>query len=287
MRPHKRLWLTAVLLSAVFFAGLNIAMPWAISRFIGELSSPEGKSIADYTWFLWVWAGIRLLVFALGRIQIYIHFWAITRTLRDIDLKSFRTTLSHSNDFFANNFTGSLVTKLNRFTRSFDILATAVMFDLTSLSVQAIFPFVIFMFIAPTIGIILLVWTVIFVVVLIYIHKMKIPIASKGSSYDSEVTGVVADTVTNALSVKMFASFSSEYSAFKSLSQKRLKARFKNLIYNDIIRVYKIISIIILQILVFYFSIKFAKDGTLKIADILLIEFYIQQLTMGLWNFGK
>lgn len=277
----------ALVLSVIFFVGMDIAEPWLVSRFIGELNHISGKSIADLTWFLWLWAGVRVGVFILGRIQIRIHFKAIVQALQDIDLLSFKTTLAHSSDFFANNFTGSIVTKFNRFSRSFDTLANALMFDIAALFVQVVFPFVILMFIAPTIGVILLIWIVIFVTILVKLHSKKIPKSRAVAKYDSKVTGAVADTVTNALSVKMFASFKQEHKSFKSLVQERALVRRKNMLYGDYIRMYKTISMVLLELLVFYFSIKFAVQGTLSVSGVLLIQLYIQQLMTSLWEFGK
>lgn len=287
MRPHMKLWLPAVVLSLTFFVGLNILQPWLVTRFINDINNISGKSFSDVSTFIWIWAGARIGVMLLGRVQIRLHFKGMVRTLRDIDLKSYEVTLSQSSDFFANNFTGSTVTKFNRFARSFEVMASSIMYDATSLIVQFIFPFIILMFIAPTIGVILFVWTITFVSALVYLHRRKIPLSRRVATYDSKITGSVADAITNALSIKMFARFKDEYGSFRTLSQQRMRTRYRNLIFGDYIRVYKTSSMIVLEVLVFYFSIKFAVDGTLNVGEILLIQLYIQQLMVSLWNFGK
>jgi ATP-binding cassette subfamily B protein len=287
MRPHRTLWITAITLSILFFIGLDVILPWMISRFIGELQNLDGKTFSDYSWFLWAWVVVRIFVFILGRIQIRLDFKALTRTMRDIDLKSFDATLSHSSDFFANNFAGSVVTKFNRFSRSFDVIAAAVMYDLSALFVQLVFPITILYFITPVIATILLVWSICYGAMIIVLHRRKIPLSRDVAEYDSRVTGHVADAITNTLSIKMFAMQRLEQASFKDLSEERVLIRMKNLIFGDYIRVYKTIFIIVLQTAVFYFSIKFALDGTLNVAEVLLIQFYIQQLAVSLWNFGK
>ena len=287
MRPNKQLWLASIILSALFFVGMDILQPWLISRFIGDLSNISGKTVSSLSRFVWLWAFARIVVFLLGRVQIRMHFKVMTRALRDLDLLSFKTTLSHSSDFFANNFTGSIVTKFNRFTRSFDVLANALMFDITSLTVKLIFPFLILMFIAPIIGIILFIWATLFITILVKLHAKKIPRSREVSAYDSMATGVVADTVTNAMSVKMFASFTHEYQSFEKLSQDRMLVRYKNLLFGDYIRMYKTISMTTLEVLVFYFSIKSVVQGSLSVSGVLLIQLYIQQLMVSLWDFGK
>ncbi len=287
MRPRKWLWLVAFLAHTFFFIGVNVLQPLLISQFVGELSNISGKVISDFYRFIWIWVGLHVIQTAFGRIGIYSWFHALAKTLMDIDLKSFRATLSQSSDFFANNFTGSLVTKFNRFTRSFDVISTSVMFDLNSLMVQVAFPFIILLFVSPVIALVFFVWSVLFALSLVYLHKKKLPRARAVAEYDSKVTGSIADTLTNALSVKMFARYSAEHESFRLLGLERVKARMRNMIFGDVIRVYKVFVITILEVPVFLLSAKFAIEGKAGVADIVLIQLYIQQLIRSLWDFGK
>ncbi len=287
MRPHRLLWAISLFTGVLFFTGINVILPFLISKFIGSLTNVDGKSFNDFSAFLWAWGGVRFSLVIIGRIEIITTNIALTRTLRDIDLKSFSVTLAHSSDFFANNFTGSIVTKFNRFARSFDALSQAVVFEFTSLVVQIVFPFIILLYIAPTIAFIFLVWALIFGASLVYVHKKKIPQSRRVSEFDSRVTGAVADTITNALSVKMFSSFTSEFKSFTKLSQQKADARFKNLLYGDFIRVYKFIFITALELLIFIFTIQAVTSGSIDVADVVLIQLYVLQLVTSLWNFGK
>lgn len=287
-RPHWRLWTTAFLLSLVFFVGLNIVMPWITSRFVARLSTVDSStSIGDFMPLIAAWFVVRTAVFIEGRFQIRLHFKAQTRTLRDIDMASFDAIMAQGSDFFANSFTGSLVTKFNRFARSFETLANAAMYDLSMLLVQLIFPIGILLFIAPIMGVVLAVWAVIYAYFLVVVQRKKIPYSRDVAAHDSKITGAIADIVTNSLPVKMFARLPIEGDNFRAKSNERRRARYKNLIIGDNIRVYKSAFIIILQSIVFYLSAKFALDGTLDISQVVLIQFYILQLMSSLWEFGK
>ncbi len=247
----------------------------------------EGKDLGHFVSFIGIWVGLSVVQTVIGRIGIYTWFMAYIYTIRDIDLTSFRTILSHGSDFFTNNFTGSLVTKFSRFGRSYDILSKSVMFELNSILVQIVFPFVILLFIAPVIAVIMLGWTVVFIGSLLYLHKKKIPRSRLVAEYDSKSTGAVADVITNALSVKMFARFPAELASFTALSNLRVKARFRNMIFTDFIRTYKVVFILILEVPVFLLSAKFAIEGRANIGQILLIQLYIQQLLRSLWEVGR
>jgi ATP-binding cassette, subfamily B, bacterial len=287
MRPQKWLWFIAFTAHIIFFIGVDVVAPILVSRFIGDLTHIEGKTISNFYPFLWLWLALHFGQTFFGRIGIHTWFRALAYTLMDLDLKSFTTTLSHSSDFFSNNFTGSLVTKFNRFTRSFEIISTAAMFDLNSLFVQIIFPFGILLFISPPIALFFLVWSILFAWSLVYLHKKKLPRTRKVAEFDSKATGVVADVITNALSVKMFSRFPDEYASFRRLGAERVKARYRNMLFGDVIRVYKVLFIIMLEVPVFYLSAKFAIEGRMNVSQILLIQLYVQRLITSLWNFGK
>ncbi len=287
IRPRKWLWLVAFLFSAAFFIGVNVLQPILISKFIGMLTNIDGKTLADFSGFIVMWVGLHVIQTVFGRVGIYAWFYAHSYSLMDIDMSSFKATMSQSSDFFANNFTGSLVTKFNRFSRSFDAVFRAVMWDINSLLVQIIFPFVILLFISPIIAVIFLVWAVLFATSLFYLHRRKYPLAKKVSEYDSSVTGVVADVFTNVLPVKMFSSYKAELKSLQNLSLKRAKARIKNQFHTDYIRVYKVVVITIMEVIVFLLSAKFAIEGKVNVAQIVLIQLYLSKLIGSLWEFGK
>ena len=287
IRPRKWLWLAAFLFSTVFFIGVDVLQPILISKFIGMLTSTDGKTLADFSGFIVMWVGLHVVQTAFGRVGIYAWFYAHSYSLMDIDMSSFKATMSQSSDFFANNFTGSLVTKFNRFARSFDAVFRAVMWDINSLLVQIIFPFVILLFISPIIAVLFLVWAILFAISLFYLHRRKYPLAKKVSEYDSSVTGAVADVFTNVLPVKMFSSYKTELKSLQNLSLKRAKARIKNQFHTDYIRVYKVVVITIMEVIVFLLSAKLAIEGKVNVAQIVLIQLYLSKLIGSLWEFGK
>lgn len=287
IKPRKWLWLLAMFGSILFFIGVNVLQPLLLSQFVEKLTNIQGKTLQDFYVFLMLWVAVHIGQSAFGRLGLYTWFHAIAYSLKDIDISSFKATMSQSSDFFANNFTGSLVTKFNRFTRSFDTTARAAMFDLNTLLVQVTFPFIILLFIAPLIAVIFLTWAILFAISLLYLHKRKYHKAQLVSEYDSKVTGRAADTFTNVLNVKTFSRFTPELKAFEEISQSRVKARIKNLYANDYIRIYKVVVITILEVVIFILSIQYAINGTVSVAEALLIQLYLRQLITSLWDFGK
>lgn len=287
MRPRKWLWLIGFLATTLFFIGVDVVAPYLISRFVGALTDIQGKTLSDFVPFIFLWIGLHVVQTFFGRIGIHTWFRALAYSLMDLDMMSFKTTLSHGSDFFSNNFTGSLVTKFNRLSRSMEVITSAAMFDMNALLVQILFPFIILLFVSPAIALIMLGWSLFFAASLTYLHKRKLPRARKVAQYDSQVTGAFADVVTNILSAKMFSRFPAEEQSFQRIANSRAQARLHNWFFGDIIRVYKVVLIIVLEVPVFLLSAKFAIEGRASVQQILLIQLYIQQLIASLWEFGK
>lgn len=287
MKPQWYLWLIAFLGHTAFFVVVNVLQPIVISRFIAEVSDITGKTLDSFWPIIWAWIGLHVAATTVGRIGIYTWFYATANTMKRIDLKSFEVTLSQSSDFFSNNFTGSLVNKFNRFTRSFEVIQKIAMFDLNSLLVQFVVPTIIISTISPTIAAGFFTWSLFFAVSVGYLHKRKMPKSRKVAEYDSRVTGQVADVITNVLPIKMFSSFRREYVSFEQLGTKRVKARLKNMIATDWIRLYKVLIVTILEVLVFYFTARLAIGGSIDVEGALLIQFYVFRIASSLWEFGK
>ncbi len=287
IRPRKWRWLVAFVLTTIVFVCSFFFQPLVLSKLFGELANISGKTFADFAVYVWAWILIFLLQLVSGRVGLFFWFYAHSYSLMDVDMRSFKATMSHSSDFFSNNFTGSLVTKFNRFTRSFDTLSRALIFDINALIVQIVFPFVILLYVSRPIAFVFMGWTLLYSSSLVYLQKKKYPRAKKVAEYDSKVTGVVADVYTNVLPVKMFSSFGKELLAFESVSRQRAKARIHNLFGNEYIRIYKFVASTFIEVLIIILSIKFVLDGTVSLAQMLLVQLYLRQLISGLWEFGK
>ncbi len=287
IRPRKGLFFISFIASTLFFTCNYILLPLLISKFVGMLTNINGKELADFTNLILMWLVLAAAELTLGRINLYTWFRVMSYSLMDLDMMSFRVTMKQSSDFFANNFTGSLVTRFNRLSRSFNLIGNALIFDLNALFVQIVFASIVLFFVSPIIAVVFLVWSLFFAYSMIYLHRRKYPKARAVAEYDSHATGFVADSFTNVLSVKMFSSFNAEYKSFERLNLKRAKVRLVNMLANDHIRVFKFINVLIMEIVVIILSAKLAIEGTISIAEVILVQLYLRQLISGLWEFGK
>ena len=287
MKGSRALWLLGFLGSMLFFIGVDVIGPYILSRFINGLSTIDTFGYQGFRNFIILWVGLHIAQTSIGRVGMISWIKASTRIRQKLDGQVFTKIMNQSTHFFNENFVGSLVSKFNRFDRSFDTIQTSVMMDFSSLTVQIIFPFIILFSFVPVIAIIMLVWVVIFSVVMVFMYRFKTHRAQAVAAQDSKITGLFTDLATNALSVKLFSKQKLELKSFERQNEIRKNLRRANWYRNDVIRVVKVVFITALEVPVFYFIFKSAEAKEIDVGQIILIQLYIGQLISSLWNIGK
>ena len=97
------------------------------------------------------------------------------RVMADLCTESFRVLLRHSHGFFANNFTGALVQKVNRLSRSFERFWDAIQYGFFPLSIRIIGTIILLWTVNSSVAIAMLVWTILFIIfnVLFSLYKIR------------------------------------------------------------------------------------------------------------------
>lgn len=263
----------------------DMGTSYVLSLIIDKLSKfTQGSSATE----LWLLFGVFIALIVVGnigwRITARIYIRQSAKTLRDLENMMFQRLMKHSYKFFTNRFSGSIVTQFNRFLRSYENLEDIVTFEIFEMSLRIIFSVVILMFVAPWIAWALVVWTVLFVLSIGWLAYKKMPISKESAAADSRVTGDVADSVTNVLTIKMFAHSGFEHKRFKNTSDRRFRIRIRSWMFDEYIRALQAFLMIIFQIVVIYFSIRFVVDGTMSVGVVLLAQLYIGRIYNDLWN---
>ena len=195
--------------------------------------------------------------------------------------------MKHSYGFFSNNFTGSLVQKVNRFGKSFERLADRVLWDLLSLVIRAISIIIIVFFINKLIASVIFIWSVVFVVfnVSFSIWKMKYDIAV--ATIDSKVTGYLADTITNQNTIHLFNGIKFESKKYKDMTDEQARVTRFNWNLLNLIEAGQSFLGFTIEFLLFYFTIKYWQQGLVTIGFFVLLQVYILYLIDQLWSFTR
>jgi ATP-binding cassette subfamily B protein len=247
----------------------------------GDLWASFGPELVWYT-ALVLFSGIFL-----WRIAIY-FVWTLERhVLRNIHREIFAHLMQLSAAFHANHFGGSLVSQANKLSGAFVRMADTTWFNLYGLILSFIFAMVILLPLAPTIAILLLVFSVAFMAGSIYITRIIRKLSSKLAARETKQTGFLADVVTNVLAVKSFAGGTFERNRYGDATDKTAQATHK-LMWASLKRE----SVFALEtttigIIALLFAIGGVVADNADVGTAFLIVTYTGMITMRLWEFGN
>ena len=226
------------------------------------------------SWFFW-----RLSSFMASNFQ--------TKVMRDLANTCFAYLHKHSINFFNNNFVGSLVKKVNRFSRSFDTIFDIFFYEVLQIVTNLGIIVAILFYTDTVLGLIVVAWVFVYVLVNYSFSLYKMKYDLKRSETDSEATGVLADTITNHQNVKLFNGYNNELNWFSSVIE-RLRL-LRRLCWNlgNVFEAFQALLMVFLEIGMFYFGLKLWLKGLFTVGDFVLIQAYVIQIFHRLWNFGR
>ncbi len=200
---------------------------------------------------------------------------------------SFDYVIKNSHSFFANNFSGSLVQKIGRFSRAFEVLTDSVIYNMMPLVVAVIGSIWVTWFIVPSFSIIIAVWVTVFTIFSIIFSTWKLKYDKAASAADSITTGYLSDSITNNNAISFFTGHEFESKGFKNVSNEQAKKTLFSWRLGNIIDIIQMFLISLVEFFVFYFAIKYWKVGAISIGTFVLCQVYIVGLAQQLLGLNR
>lgn len=221
------------------------------------------------------------------RIGMYLFDTMEARVMARLKQNAFDYMIRHSHTFFANNFSGSLVQKVGRFSRAFESLADSLAFNLMSLVVTVVGSIWITWFIAPVISIIMIVWVFIVSIFNISFSSWKLKYDKIAAEADSHTTGYLSDSITNNNAVSFFTGHEYESKGFRNVSNDQARKTLFSWRLAELVDGMQVLLIILVEFFIFYYAIKYWELGLITIGTFVLAQTYIISLSQQLWGLNK
>jgi ATP-binding cassette subfamily B protein len=222
------------------------------------------------------WVFWRLSGLALTRMQI--------ETMHDIEERVFRHLSRLSYRFFANSFSGSLVTQANRFVNSFERLYDTMSLQVLPLVVRLIGAVIITATFAPFIALALLVFSLLFTASAVYLFYRKAPYSRAAVEEHSRLTGRLADNLTNISAIKYFAREQDEIKSYNDISRHLATLMYRNWYWGEAIIAWQALIMIIFESATFIVSLHLVAAHVIDFAQFVLIQSYIFGVFGSLWG---
>ena len=288
VKPDRFLFFPAYIL---FFCAqlVNLFVPLYYKRFFDVISKSTDNNITAtalvhivviililhaFNWIFW-------------RIAINMYNVMQSRTMSRLRQNSFDYMIKHSYTFFANNFSGSLVQKVGRFSRAFESLTDSLAFNLVPLILTVIGSILITWFIIPIFSIIIIIWVFIMIIFSIVFSTWKLKYDTAASEADSITTGYLSDSVTNNTAVSFFTGHIYESEGFKGISNDQSAKQLFSWRLGDLVDAVQTGLIALVEFFVFYYAIKYWKSGLITIGTFVLAQTYIVGLSQQLWGLNR
>lgn len=291
--PHARKhWVSCTLVFSGYAVGVafdSILRPYIYKELIDVLSSGgDMEVIIERAMFLWFLLCGSVILHNIGfRMGDYANSYFQSNIMKELHDAAFRRLLRHSYHFFSNNFSGSIVAKAKRFTRSFETFFDVVSYQLW-FSLLVLTGIIVVMFItAPVLAWIFLVWTAVYIFITGLFIRKKIGYDLSEAEADSSVTARLADSILNVLNIKMFSADKQEGKSFHAVTADEEQKRRRAWNYGNFQYTVQACLMGILQVSVIFLSIRLWSAGELSIGMIVLLQLYMLNLFDILWNLGK
>jgi ATP-binding cassette subfamily B protein len=206
---------------------------------------------------------------------------------QDLYTTCFKYLHRHSFSFFNGNFVGSLVKRVHRFVRSFVNIYDNVVWYLMGLCVDIVTIFIILTQRNIWLGVIILVWTIVFLIINWFLAQYKLKYDILYSEADSKASGYLADTITNNVNVKLFNGFGRELDSFKTLTEKVKKLRKIKWYLESTFEAIQGFLMIALEIGMFYVAVILWEKRIINVGDFVLIQAYVLHIFNQVWGFGR
>ncbi len=283
-------WLvTSLLLGSFLIEIAGVISPLFIKQFIDQISEGDVSDGVAYGLFVILgFYGLTMLMGWIGRrIQMLSMMYLEAKVMVDLYNKAFAYLIGHSHDFFTKNFAGSLQRRISRYAQSFESVVDIFTFSFFSTAVFSVGVIIVLIQRNIYIGLGILVWTILFIWIQMVMTKWRQPLRVKRAAEESNVTGVLSDSVSNQSTISLFAADRHERSILGNALGKWYRATMKSWTADVWIMGVQGIFAIIIELALLGGAVLLWQQGLITIGDFVLIQVYIIGLVDRVWGIGS
>lgn len=265
----------------------DMLLPFFYKRLFDGLADPARNNIATLVVIL-VWI---LAMHCIARLGFFLaqftESYGVAKVMSDLLDTCFKYLHGHSHGFFNNSFTGSLVRKATRYTRSFEDINDQIIWSIVPAFITLISSIFILGYRNIWLGIGVFLWSVAFIGVNYRFVLYKMRFDARRVEADTAVSGHLADTLTNHLNLKLFGGIEKEYSFFASLTDAWFRKQRKVWQLNAYSFSVQSLFMYALEFGVLYYALHMWRQGAFTVGDFVFLQGIVLQIGHQLWGVGR
>ncbi len=268
---------TGVILGSIGLQGTGLASPLFMRQFLNELIAltPGPTSIHPILITLGLIGITWALDWTISQIQRESNEHLEAKVMERLYNENFEYVLKHSHNFFASNFTGSLVHKIGRYSSAFETLFDSIATQMFPTLLFVTGATVILFIRNHTLGLILAVWVVLFILLQIYLSRLRQPIRMVRAERGSKMTGMLSDAISNQSTISLFAANAYEGKSFSKAVREWGEANLRSWRSDGWTQALLALLMTGLQLGLVYGAVIYWSRGLLTVGDFYLIQAYL------------
>ncbi len=267
---------------------IGIITPLFYKQFFDILTTAKGtQAVPDLVKVLLFILGMNGLSWVAYRTATFLDSYYHSHMTARIKQHAFQYLMHHSYSFFANNFGGALVQKVNRLARSFERILDRFIWDLIPMVVRVGGITIALWYLNRTIAIALLVWTVLFIVMHYFLSNWKLKYDETRAEKESKTSAVLADAITNHTTIQLFTGLSEEFKRYYTITEEHAKSVLKAWNISNTIEAIQTAFFVFIEFALLYLGVKYWSLGLITIGTIVLLQTYLGNIISRLWDFGR
>jgi len=281
------------LLLSVAFTGIilstiaDLILPQFYKELVDDLTSVPHNQLHILLNVLILIGAIKICSTVFYRIGHFTQNFFIARVMSDLLNTCFRYLHGHSYGFFNNAFTGSLVRKATRYSRSFEDIIDQVLWQIIPSSILLVSVIIILGHKSWLLGFGVLGWALVYICINVWFVRYKLKFDVVRVASDTAVSGHLADTLTNHLNLKLFSGMQSETGRFEDLTDNLFTNQRRVWDMDAISQGLQSLFMIVLEVGALAIALHLWQQGNFSAGDFILLQTYILAISFHLWGVGR
>lgn len=280
-------WSIVVMVLLALIWAINVSLsPYLLKIILNQVVDAPGSNLWETAgWAILFYLALSFMMVVAYRLYDYfVSIRMIPEMRRSIATTAMQKLLGQSHHFYQNNFTGSLVNKVNDLTTSIpDILRI-----ITDHFLPLFFVIIIAVFTLRQVGVVfalcMFAWSFLFMLGSILLSGRMNRLSDDWSECGSTLTGKMVDALSNMLSIRLFARKKAEIHILDEIFDKAVTAEKRMEWTNFWIWLTYGFSFFITQILNFYFLIKGHGEGWITVGDFVIVTMINISIVEFMWQ---
>lgn len=289
-KKTKKYGILSVVMFGLWIIVFSALIPLLYKQVIDVASRQVGTGLYELHQFIPI---IIIIVFSyfighvFSRIGSYSMSYFRSKMTFAMNKKSARSILDHDQNFFANNFVGTLTNKVSRLSSNYSGLFESISFGFFLLFVDIVISVAILTYQNIYLGLLFFVFMTFFVLFSFTFTKKQAVLDKERSRIGSQTKGRLSDIISNVFNISIFSNNPYE----KKLFDKQLSD------YNDVslsswnfqnkVRVYKSIFFFLFDSAAIILSLYLFTQELISLGTLVLVQTFIVNIGRSVWNLDK